>query len=112
MEASKHLQSSQTATARIEHHGLVIVVAGTRPEIVKLAPMIHALHHYPKLVTRLVFTGQQAELGMRALAENHLSPNCSISFGDRPRAMRPDLRFMSKQLYDKFQQWHIENNEV
>lgn len=40
----------------------VLVIFGTRPEAIKLCPVIHALHATPGLVTRVCVTGQHRDL--------------------------------------------------
>lgn len=40
----------------------IVAVFGTRPEIVKLAPVFHALADDPRIHTKLVSTGQQRDL--------------------------------------------------
>jgi UDP-N-acetylglucosamine 2-epimerase (non-hydrolysing) len=45
----------------------VVVVAGTRPEAIKLAPVVHALRRKPGVVALLVSTGQHREMLRQAL---------------------------------------------
>ena len=47
----------------------VMVVVGTRPEAIKLAPVVHRLRDVPGLVVRFVATGQHRELLDQALRE-------------------------------------------
>lgn len=62
----------------------ILLVAGTRPEAVKLAPVAVALHEHPSLRARLVHTGQHEEhvLG-QALAPFGIKPDEHV---DIPRA--------------------------
>ena len=46
----------------------VLVVVGTRPEAIKLAPVIEALQRRPELETRLALTGQHTDLVDQVLA--------------------------------------------
>jgi UDP-N-acetylglucosamine 2-epimerase (non-hydrolysing) len=47
----------------------LIVVAGTRPECIKLAPLLHALRGHPDFATTLVNAGQHRDAVRRCLAE-------------------------------------------
>ena len=49
--------------------GVVACVVGTRPEAVKMAPIVRALRRSPRLAVRLVTTGQHRGLLDRALAD-------------------------------------------
>lgn len=40
----------------------VLVTMGTRPEVIKLAPVVKALRARPNIVTRVLFTGQHRDL--------------------------------------------------
>lgn len=40
----------------------IVAVFGTRPEAIKFAPVLAALHAHPELVCRTIVTGQQVEL--------------------------------------------------
>ena len=57
---------------------LVMVVVGTRPEAIKLAPVVRELRRVEGLTVRLVATGQQRELLAQALGNSTWSPT-SIS---------------------------------
>lgn len=53
----------------------VLVFAGTRPEVVKLAPVVAALRRRAGLETRLCVTGQHREMLAQALADFDLAPD-------------------------------------
>jgi UDP-N-acetylglucosamine 2-epimerase (non-hydrolysing) len=57
----------------------VLVVIGTRPEAIKLAPVVHALHRHGAVVeTRVVLTGQHTDLVDQALTVFRLEPSWSL----------------------------------
>lgn len=62
----------------------ILVVVGTRPEAVKLAPVVHALRQQPRLQTRVLATAQH----------RHLLDQIHAFFGIQPELdldlMRPD----------------------
>lgn len=61
----------------------IVCVAGTRPEVIKLAPVVAALRHRGRRVL-LCSTGQQRELLDRALLDAGLAPDVELDL------MRPD----------------------
>jgi UDP-N-acetylglucosamine 2-epimerase (non-hydrolysing) len=63
---------------------VVVCVVGTRPEAVKMAPIVRALRRAPGLVVRLVTTGQHRGLLDRALADFGLESDLDLDL------MRPD----------------------
>ena len=62
----------------------VMVVVGTRPEAIKLAPVVRCLRGVAGLAVRLVATGQHRELLAQALGEFDLAPDVDLDL------MRPD----------------------
>lgn len=66
---------------------LIVCVVGTRPEAVKLAPIVLALRDHPRLAPLLVSTGQHRELVAEALADFALAPDIDLDLmtaGQRP----------------------------
>jgi len=53
----------------------VLVVIGTRPEAIKLAPVIHALQSRPHVQVRVCLTGQHRELLQQGLADFAITPH-------------------------------------
>ena len=53
---------------------LIFCVVGTRPEAVKMAPVVAELRRFPEVETRLVSTGQHKEILLQALATFGLAP--------------------------------------
>ncbi|WP_395747336.1 non-hydrolyzing UDP-N-acetylglucosamine 2-epimerase [Prosthecobacter sp.] len=56
----------------------VLCVFGTRPEAIKLAPVILALQAAPDVVCRVCFSGQHREMGVKALAAFGLQPDVEL----------------------------------
>ena len=67
-----------------------VVFFGTRPEVIKLAPVIRALHDVPHVDTRTVFTGQHPTLVPPLLDLFELSVDIALDLGDRTRATSND----------------------
>ncbi len=54
---------------------LIMCVVGTRPEAIKVAPVVLELRRYPELDTRLISTGQHKEMLWQALGAFGLEPD-------------------------------------
>ncbi len=63
---------------------VVVCVVGTRPEVIKMAPIVSALRKLPELRVRLVTTGQHRGLLDRALNDFDLTADIDLDL------MRPD----------------------
>jgi hypothetical protein len=63
---------------------VVLCVVGTRPEVVKMAPVLLRLREEPALRVRLVVTGQHRELLDQALGEFNLVADRDLAL------MQPD----------------------
>ena len=57
---------------------LVFLIVGTRPEAVKMAPVVLELRRFDSLETRLVSTGQHKEILTQALATFGLEPDVDL----------------------------------
>ncbi|CCW36283.1 UDP-N-Acetylglucosamine 2-epimerase [Chthonomonas calidirosea] len=58
----------------------VLCVFGTRPDTVKMAPVVHALKRYPQDFTvRVVVTGQHREQMEQALRVFQITPDCDLA---------------------------------
>lgn len=66
----------------IQSHDIVTVL-GTRPEIIKLAPVIRALRAFPTVRNTTIATGQHAELGRLALETDHIRADYSLALTAR-----------------------------
>jgi len=58
---------------------LVFCVVGTRPEAVKMAPVVAELRRFDAVETRLVSTGQHKEILLQALATFGLTPDVDLA---------------------------------
>ncbi len=58
---------------------LVFCVVGTRPEAVKMAPVVAELRRFSEVETRLVSTGQHREILLQALATFGLAPDVDLA---------------------------------
>ena len=58
---------------------LIFCVVGTRPEAVKMAPVVRELRRFEAVETRLVSTGQHKEILLQALATFGLAPDVDLA---------------------------------
>ena len=68
----------------------VLVIFGTRPEAVKLAPVIQQLKATPELVTRVCVTAQHREMLDQVLRLFNITPDVDLNIM-RPNQALPDL---------------------
>ncbi len=75
----------------------VIVMAGTRPEAIKVAPVIHELYKYPKIDVILCNTGQHKEMIEQAFADFDIEADIHLN------VMKPNqtLASLSSRLFEK-----------
>jgi UDP-N-acetylglucosamine 2-epimerase (non-hydrolysing) len=90
-------------------HRRLLFLFGTRPEVIKLAPVIRAAQHSPqRYSTTLLHTGQHRELAEEMLAIFGLTPDISLE------VMQPNQDFFSlssrllERLGGVFQQQHFD----
>lgn len=57
----------------------ILLVSGTRPEIVKLAPVYHAMGHDPRLQVRWLHTGQHAAMAQQILECFNITPDIALT---------------------------------
>jgi UDP-N-acetylglucosamine 2-epimerase (non-hydrolysing) len=57
----------------------ILIVSGTRPEIIKLAPLYHALQETPWADVRWLHTGQHAEMASQILACFDIAPDITLT---------------------------------
>jgi UDP-N-acetylglucosamine 2-epimerase (non-hydrolysing) len=115
----------------------VLVVVGTRPEAIKMAPVVRALRERSEVHTRVVFTGQHTTLVDQVLEAFPLNPdadlgimkegqslydvaqNCMAGLRDEVTAWRPDLLLVQGDtatvffsslvaFFEKIQVGHVE----
>lgn len=68
----------------------ILVIFGTRPEAVKLAPVIQQLKSTPELITRVCVTAQHREMLDQVLRLFHITPDVDLDIM-RPSQALPDL---------------------
>jgi len=78
----------------------VLVVVGTRPEVIKLAPVVRALETDDRLSVELCVVSQQGEILEQALDEWVLVPDYRVEIPDRDRRLAAVLGVMLPQLAD------------
>ncbi|MEH3102723.1 MAG: UDP-N-acetylglucosamine 2-epimerase (non-hydrolyzing) [Sphingomonas phyllosphaerae] len=61
------------------HRPRLLIVFGTRPEAIKMAPVIEAMRKYPRIDTRVLVTGQHRELLDQALGAFGISADVNLS---------------------------------
>lgn len=82
----------------------ILVVVGTRPEAIKMAPVIHALKQAPQFSCQVVATAQHRELLDQALQEFDIEPDLDLDM------MRPNqsLAALTARLLVDFEQALLE----
>ncbi len=58
---------------------LIFCIVGTRPEAVKMAPVVRELRRFDTVETRLISTGQHKEILLQALATFGLAPDVDLA---------------------------------
>ena len=81
----------------------IIVVIGTRPEAIKLAPVIKALQKRKEFEVKVCFTGQHRELALDILTFFEISPDINFDLMGKTDS----LVELSSELLKKFNQNHI-----
>lgn len=56
----------------------ILVIIGTRPEAIKLSPVIHRLNDRSEINTCICLTGQHRELLVQGLADFHITPHHNL----------------------------------
>ncbi len=84
----------------------VAVVVGTRPEAIKLASVIRALHSYaPKLQTMICATGQHRELLDQAMADMSLRADRNLNLMTERQALAGLLARAIAGIDEVFRDW-------
>jgi UDP-N-acetylglucosamine 2-epimerase (non-hydrolysing) len=84
MTATEHIQSLTRDPGRFR----VAVVLGTRPEAIKLAPIVHALEAWPELFEPVVIaTSQQREMLAQAMAAMRIRPDIDLGLTHANRTL-------------------------
>ena len=82
----------------------VMVMAGTRPEAIKVAPVVRELHKHKELTTILCNTGQHKEMIQQAFDDFGIQPDLHLD------VMQPGqtLASLSSRLFEKVDQVLVE----
>lgn len=84
MTATEHIRSLSREPGRFR----VAVVLGTRPEAIKLAPVVHALQAWPDLFEPVVIaTSQQREMLAQAMAAMQIRPDVDLGLTHANRTL-------------------------
>lgn len=81
----------------------IIVVIGTRPEAIKLAPVIKALQKRKEFEVKVCFTGQHRELALDILTFFEISPDINFDLMGKTDS----LVELSSELLKKFNQYFL-----
>ncbi len=65
----------------------IAIVLGTRPEVIKLAPLIECIQADSELQAVVISTGQQGDLLRKTLDEFEISPNIEIKFSSQKTSL-------------------------
>lgn len=85
----------------------VLLFAGTRPEIIKIAPVHLALRQSPTLKPVFVYTGQQEQIAVSAFSDFGIEPEITINLAER----RNDISFMLASLLGKIAN-HVPDTDI
>lgn len=77
--------------------GKILVLVGTRPEAVKMAPVIKALRSRPNLEARICSTGQHREMLCQTLGDFGIAPDLNLDV----MAPSQSLASLSSRLFDR-----------
>lgn len=77
---------------------VVLAFAGTRPEVLKLAPIVVAAKENPRLSLRLCFSGQQGELAQGIARELGISPDYDLPHEGAPKTLSLSMGTLMARL--------------
>jgi UDP-N-acetylglucosamine 2-epimerase (non-hydrolysing) len=78
-------------------------VVGTRPEVIKMAPVIQRLARCGWAQPVIIATGQQDELLDQALNDFSLRPDVAIPYGEKSATLLPILAALAGRLDAAFE---------
>jgi UDP-N-acetylglucosamine 2-epimerase (non-hydrolysing) len=85
--------------------GRVLVVVGTRPEAIKMAPVVRALRARSEVDTRVVFTGQHTSLVDQVLEAFPLNPDAELGIMQEGQSLYDVAQNCMKGLRDEVTEW-------
>ena len=80
----------------------VSLAAGTRPEVIKLAPLYAALSTHESWRPQWVFSGQQDELALQAFAAFSMRPETTLAAPDRGASLAARLGHLTTTFDEAF----------
>ncbi len=83
----------------------IAVVFGTRPEAIKLAPVVHGLNHDPRFVCRVIVTGQHREMLQQTLETVGVKPQVDLKLMRRDQSLTSFVAQALLRLETEFRQW-------
>ena len=78
-------------------------MVGTRPEVIKLAPVIKAIHDAERLAAVVISTGQQGELLKKTLDEFNIKPNFEFDLNSEETSLPEKYGMMVGKIGDCLQ---------
>ncbi len=92
------------------------VVFGTRPEAIKMAPVVHALRRNPRFSVKVVSTGQHKELLLPVLKHFGITPDISFSAMSGGQTLNQlsqrVLGFMDEKLGQSAPEWVLVHGDT
>ena len=82
----------------------VVVVVGTRPEVIKMAPLVHELRRRAEIHTSLVSTGQHRDLAAQSLASLELRFDRDLAVMREDQALAPLTGLLIERLTQTIQE--------
>ncbi len=83
----------------------ILAVLGTRPEIIKTAPVLKELDRYPQIETRVCLSSQHKELALPFLNFFEIVPRYDLKLINRNLSPREIALLVSKRLERVFKRW-------
>ena len=76
----------------------VLLLAGTRPEIIKLAPLLRAINEDQTFSSTFLFTGQHSDLAYTALNDFRIIPDISIELSKSDHSLSGSLSELLQKI--------------
>lgn len=76
----------------------IFSVIGTRPDIIKMSPLIELLNHSPRFIHKTIFTSQHKDLGKKKLHEFNLSPEYIINIKNYNMTITNLISYLTKEI--------------
>ncbi len=83
----------------------ILAVLGTRPEIIKTAPVIKALKSYPQIETRVCLSSQHKDLAVDFLNFFKIAPDYDLKLNNQGLSPHKIATLVSRWVQEIFRQW-------